>query len=278
MTSCKGRQEGTPTTAVLTARRPMALRKTFFASIAVLAAVGLAQAARAESLTIGSATYRTGNGGEFTVRNFSGGSSYYAPVHADVLQHEGSNANFNTFCLEYSEHISLNGNYNYTIDDRAYSGGGGASGVPASDPIGTATAKLYYAFWSGQLDEFSGIQFDYDNADGNRAAHGQQLQIALWALEQESGAGGAPTPSAGSLAQALVNFANDVSWEDLGMGDWMGIGNVRVLNLYTSSGSNAQSQLIVVPLPPGALMGSVLLAGLGVVSLVRRRRRLADVY
>jgi hypothetical protein len=250
----------------------MTFSKPLLASLLVAAGSVLAQTASADTLTIASAKYRTGNGGEFTVSGFD--DSYITP-HADVMQHEPSTANFNTFCLEYNEHISLNGTYTYTIDDRAYSGGGGSTGVPPSDLLDESTAKLYYAFWSGQLDDIDGLEFDYDNADGKRATHGGQLQIALWALEGESGAGGAPAVMSGSLAEDFVNFANDVEWDDLGV-DWEGIGSVRVLNLYTLTGGNAQSQLVVVPLPPAALMGSVLLAGLGIAKLVRRRRRLIE--
>ena len=50
---------------------------------------------------------------------------------------------------------------------------------------------------------------------------------------------------------------------------------MRVLNLYDDAGNNKQDVLVVVPLPPAALSGLALLAGVGLIGLRRRRRQFA---
>lgn len=256
----------------------MALRKVLLVAALAVALLVVADTATAGTLTIDNSAHRTGNGGEFLVTGYD---TYYIAPHADVMQHEAGTSDFLTFCIEYSEHINLPGNYAYYTSFDAVGGGGGAVG--GRDPVTAAMAKLFYAYWTAQLDDLvftasnlTSIDFDYANATGDRASDGQQLQIALWSLAGEEAAG-SPDPDAGGneLAAAFVEAANTWTWGDLGQ-TWSGIGGVRALNLYdVSTGTYRQSQLVIVPLPAGAKLGFALLAGLGIATMWRRRRRLS---
>jgi hypothetical protein len=242
----------------------------------VLAAVVSADAAWAGTLQIRGTSYRDGIGGEFNIRGFD---DTILPPHSYVEDGltSSDSGDFKTFCLERNEFIDLGSYYDYSIDTVARNGGlSGSISSLGGDPISEATAKLYYAFWTGQLD------YDYTSNAG-RGEDGEALQHAIWRLEGElsGSAGNSIWNSFNSAhddrAKDLYDYANSVSWSDLGQASWetggtADIGLVRVINLYASNGTAAQSQLVVVPLPPTAIMGLALLAGVGGVVGLRRRR------
>jgi hypothetical protein len=251
----------------------MALVRFALVPAAVLALAYAAPTAHAGTLTIKDTSYRTGVGGEFNVTGFD---DFFLPPAAAVTNGitSGDVGDFKTFCMERNEFISLGASYTYTIDTRAFNGGISGQESPAGDPICEATAKLYYAFYSGQLDDY-----DY-TTDGGRGDSGADLQHALWRLEGELNDSEWGTYIAShSRAEDWYDWAQTVTWSELGR-DWAEdtIGNVRVVNLYNSAGVAKQSQLVVVPLPPAAFMGLALLAGLAGVKGLRKRklaRRLA---
>jgi hypothetical protein len=248
----------------------MALRRILCGLTVASALVFGCQIAHAGKLKIGNSAHRIGNGGEFRITKKSGEAfPYYIPPADQVMQYEPDSAEFLTFCIEHQEYIALGGTYGWSVDDAAIGGGGGA--VNGQDPVGEATAKLFYAYWTGQLDELSNFTYEDDTsttATDERAVSGHQLQLALWYLEDEISA-----PSSGTLADDLVTLSGNLTWADLGEAGWTGTGGVKALNLYNADGSNAQSQLIVVPLPPAVLLGLALMSMLALGSFLRRRHR-----
>ena len=239
----------------------MPFGRLLFAATTVVAFGMAANAAHAGTLTIDGANNRQDNfsGGGFTIAGFD---DPILPPDAAVTN-EDSNIDFITFCIERNEYVTLGNSYDYDIATAAV--GGGISGqVNGADPLSADTAKLYYAFWTNQWGD---VDFDYTSGDDL-----EDLQRAIWWLEGEfPDIDEADLGSEGNgKVDDFVDYAQDLLWDDLGNTVWAedDIGDVRVLNL-SSNGKDAQSQLVVVPLPAGALMG---LAGLGLVAVCRRRR------
>ena len=199
--------------------------------------------------------YSFGDGGEFKVTEFTGGS--FAPTGPGVAL----NSFFQTFCLERSEHIGLGIQYNWSISEVAVLGGDGGSVdldgdlIPDGDPISAETAYLFNAFWRGTLSSYN-----YTLGATNRAASARDLQRAIWYLEEEIT----------SVSDQALTWVTEARNAVLTPGGWSGLGNVRVLNITTLAGAQAQSQLFMVPLPPAIGVG---LAGLSGLVLLHRRRR-----
>ena len=262
----------------------MLRRSVLFALAIVVAAVG-AGVARAGDLKFDGATNRQGSGGEFRVSGFD---DYYTPVTSKML--DGTTGeNFHTFCIEGNRNVSLGSTYDYTIEQQAVGGGFSGQVSGGGDPIGEATAKLFYSFWTDTW--LSGITA-YDSGDGGVSsaskADAEALQRAIWFLEGElttylyTGSGGnnasdviTDASSLTGRVKAFVDYAlaSGTTWAALGHSEWTGgAGGVRALNLWSGS-TDVQSQLIVVPLPAGALMGFALLGALGLVKGLRARRK-----
>lgn len=264
----------------------MVLRRLLFVFSVALAMMCAADAAVADQLYIETSDYSietgldsAGRAGEFRVRDYSG-PAYLTP--ATHLPAGSAPYVFHTFCLERFETVGP-GSYYFTLDDAAYNGSVG----PAGDPLDPTTARLFYAFWTGQL-----AGFDYGNVAGDRATNASDLQLAFWRLENEIDDADLALPGVDDgMAATYIAFANNplTTWASLGV-NGVGadsIGPVQVLNLWNERSTNPltgeyvysgqrQSQLFVgeiVPLPAGALMGFAMLGGLGLVSGVRRRRR-----
>ncbi len=182
---------------------------------------------------------------------------------------------FRTFCLEQEETIFFGGpggTFPFEvvgISTGAVFGGGNPDNPGGGfDPISSRTAFLYERFATGTLD---GYNFGL-NTDPDRIRSADALQNAIWYLEHEISDPYANI--ADPATQALIDH-----FLTMDMGDYTGIGNIRVLNLvYRIQGPNgeqvgevAQDVLVMVPLPHAAGLG---LAGLlGVVGLTGRRRR-----
>lgn len=240
------------------------------AAVSALALVPLQATAGTITIDYDPTSYSATNGGEFKVTEFSGGG---LPTQGSGVQVSGGY--YQSFCLEYSERIDAGVQYNWTVSDTAREGGGSVAKGASQDSLGwgdaldARTAYLYTQFWNGTLSwtTSAGVLHDYDYTLGSgRVASATALQQAIWYIENEqslSDIGG--SDSEGYRMVVAAQSAID-------SGAWAGLGNVRVLNLTTSSGGFAQDQLIMVPLPPAALAGLGLLGGLAAFGIWRRRR------
>lgn len=211
-------------------------------SMFIVAMASLTAAASAGVVKLETTAYSFNPGGEFKVTPISGDAGLVG-LPADL-----SADTFETFCLEASEQYRPGNNYNFTINVGAVQGGQSGQTVPGFDPLDARTAYLYFNFRMGTLSGF-----DYSAA--GRAASAEALQKAIWYIEGETGVNNAFV----ALADAAVSG-----------GQWVGIGNVRVLNLSDSEFPNAQDQLTIIrdiPTP-----GAGVLALVGLIAASRRRR------
>ena len=211
------------------------MKRSFFA----IGAMAVAVAANAGTVQIYQTAYSSGSGGEF--------QAYLTGAAFTPTSLTGNGVE--TFCIELSEQFQPGATYNFTIETAAMGGGGGS--VAGQDPLDERSAYLYDLFITGNLPGY-----DYSNGSGLRQANAGSLQNALWYIEQEVGS--LDTPDA-------------VSWYNLSAaGIGQGLGNVRVLHIFTLDDSGAQipsqDQIIRVP-------SSGSLALLGLTGLVAGRRR-----
>ena len=158
----------------------------------------------------------------------------------------GVGSSFTTFCVETDEFVSDN-DYYVTVRSDAWQGG---TAGPEPDPLSPQSAYLY-SLW---LD--SGIAHNTTNAN--------DIQQAIWWLEQETGWG----VDNYLVAQANTAVAVGGSWYNTWGAD--SIGDIRVMNLWTNVDhtGNAQDMLVRVPLPAAVLLGML---GLGAAGLKLRR-------
>ena len=186
-------------------------------------------------------------GGEFIITVVSGNVGPYTVGESWV-----------GFCLETTEYMNFSDTFTATIADYAHKG----SDPSGKDPLSAESAYLYTKFSEGTLL--------YDPADpglggyDGTATDADALQRAFWILEDETYSGGTATQTLKWVAEAQNAVAT---------GAWIGLGNVRVMNITNdSTGKLAQSQLIMVPVPAAGLLGIAMLSGLAVVRRIRRRR------
>jgi hypothetical protein len=214
-----------------------------------------------------------GPGGEFDAKLISGTSTPFQA--ASVLSGTASGTSFITFCLEKNEYFN---SYTQTLyvkgapNTGAINGGNGTAtmytgdSAPSTDfdPISSKTAYLYTQFSKGTLSNY-----DYGNAT-LRVTDADALQNAFWYLENELGSptvlGSLSAQTQAWITEATTAIANN---------QWSGIGNVRVLNLYKDANftERSQDQLYMTTPVPEPETYAMMLAGLGLLGFVARRRR-----
>ncbi len=188
-------------------------------------------------------------GGEFTLKNTS--SSAIGTVQAGQT--------WQTFCLEYPEHIQFGVTYYGAINTGAVRGGNSGQTTPNYDPLDARTAYLYSRFRQNTLSNYNHDDYSAKN-----------LQVAIWKLENEldDGNGNTFTDINYDDYQQAKEWVNEAT-SAVDSGQWSGLGNVRVINLYSSTGGNRQDQLIIVPAPTSFVLATL---GLGLVGYLRRRQ------
>jgi len=220
------------------------------------------------------------------VGNYGGASGGGAFTASGVGTPLSGMDTFLTFCLEYSEHISLGTAYFVDVNTKAVGGGSGVLGtyvgdLPGStgafDPLSSATAWLYTQYRNNGLGH--GIT-------QNNSASANAVQLAIWGLENEVSSS-VNSSIYNSYSNTTKNLANSLITDAINATtgatpSWSGLGNVRVLNLYTGYSSstglftgNKQSQLYIAPIPEPEIY-AMLAAGLGLMGVVARRRKRLD--
>lgn len=204
-----------------------------------------------------------GNGGSFLITDWG----------STGTTNKGS---FYSFCLEHNEYMNF-GTPRFLVSDistEARKGGvGGQIALPyPHDPLDNRTAWLYtnYIETPSALNAVAG--WSALTADQK----GSVMQASIWKIEQEITSfalGSYMTAGMQTVAGNLVAAA--------GAAGWTNTGRVHVLNLtwYSGGGTSfpvgtyAQDQLYITPVPEPETY-AMLLAGLGLMGFVARRRKL----
>ncbi len=181
------------------------------------------------------------------------------------------NNSFQSFCLEFGEHISLGttpymvgGVTDHTVNAAGTYGtyvGTEVGHTSTQDPISASTAWLFTQFFTTNLSDtaiWGGASQDAKNT---------AVQQAIWSMEGES---------FGTMSSLATTYQNQ-ALTAVSSGRWSGVGNVRVLNLFGQDSQghytvNAQDQLYMVSSVPEPETYALMLAGLALVGGVARRR------
>ena len=193
--------------------------------------------------------------GAGSVVTFSGASlagQASGPFSGSVLSGGGAGTSFASFCVEYKETISYNTNlYVQGVTTATTNEAGSSYGSSTSDALSFQTAWLFTQYSNGTY--------------GNTVTVNDAMQQAFWSLENEPG-----NPPLNTLAQSFVSAANTAVTNG-----YASLGNVRVMNLYKDAAYTkyAQDQLVMLAPVPEPETYAMLLAGLGVMGAVVRRRK-----
>ena len=203
------------------------------------------------------AGYTSGGGGEFTLTPdvWQGLLSplYVQGVTKNVnVKSPPPLPNFQSFCMETTEFVSLGSTYNVVFNDRAIMG----QNPPNGDPISIGTAYLYSQFVKGTLRGYN------YTAGAGRDTSAEALQKTIWWLEGEG-----LDPGAGNIFRQAVITKYGSAANAMADNNWAY--GVEVLNLYNKDGSLAQDMLVAVPEPATMLfLGGGLL---GMAGFLRKK-------
>lgn len=165
-----------------------------------------------------------------------------------VVSGPGAGSSFASFCLEHNETFYLNTN---TFVKSV------STTTTTNDPLSAQTAWLF--------TQYSNQAAGYTATDN---AKNLSMQQAFWSLENETGY---LYSQINSQAKTWVDAANLA----VSSGAWSGLGTVKVMNLYkdASYSVSAQDQLVMLAPVPEPETYAMLLAGLGLMGAVVRRRK-----
>jgi hypothetical protein len=206
--------------------------------------------------------YSYSDGGEFQIYDIhsSDATSFSAALATEAASLGGGT--YQTFCVELHEFFNPGGQYWVQLDTGAkFNGAGVDTGFAALTP---AAAYLFDRFWTKDLA--NDVNPYLYGLGTDRELSAWDLQVALWHLQDQSGA-----PAMTARAQAWFDEANSAVTNHI----WSGIGNVRVMHMWTDATDQdvahaAQDQLVEIPTPPvpTAPLPSTPLAGLVLLALV----------
>lgn len=199
--------------------------------------------------------YQTGNGGEFTLVPVTPSGWLDLSGYDAAASGVGGVASFQSFCLEYQEHIGAHGVYDAVRNTDAVWGGVNLG----SDPLSVGTGWLYSQFALGTLS-------GYNYGEG-RSITASQLQNAIWMLEGE-----VARNDLNPFVQLVTAPERFGSWDDA-TADGANMYGVFALNLTDDLGGRHQDQLYFIKksVPDGGLTIVLLGIAMGVVGLVSRR-------
>lgn len=203
------------------------------------------------------------------IRLGDGIGSLAGVFNGSVISGPGAGSgSFQTFCLEKFEYFGSNTQNLYvkSVSTATQNATGGPStatkvsgGAAGSDSLSAQTAYLFTQFYSNQAT-YAGTR-DLANS----------MQRAVWFLEGELAGSDLTAYNLDTKAKEWVTAANTA----VSNGLWSGLGNVRVLNLYTNASytSHSQDQLYMVTAVPEPQTYALMLAGLGLIGTIARRRK-----
>ena len=188
--------------------------------------------------------YYFGNGGEFTL---SGGSMTLSNgLYAATTSGIGHEESFQTFCMERDEYthspvnvfVSQSSVAQPTVAGSGSHADRGGNNTNLGDDLDARTAYLYYQFAKGTLSNYN-----YTQGSGRSTSAGP-LQAAILYIEGEYAIW---TPPSGGQVDTWIIAAQDAIID----GDWVGIGNVRVLQTVWEDAGTIYRQdfLYVTPVP-----------------------------
>jgi hypothetical protein len=256
------------------------------------------------------------------VRLGNGTGTLAGVFNGSVVAGSGKGSSFASFCLErfeyftsYTQDLYVKSVGTSTVDDINYQKSTGGTltnkgNTISSDPISEATAWLYTQFYNNQTtfagstglansfqtaiwyleDELTATEWSGTNKtvsvkdkyiDPVKDSKGKTITQGYWTYKNEI----QHIKGAFEDAQALtwVNAAIEATTLGTDGKDlWDGLGNVRVLNLFTQrSGSagnytysgHSQDQLYMISAVPEVETYAMMLAGLGLMGTIVRRRK-----
>ena len=221
--------------------------------------------------------YKAGQGGEFTVYDDDTTSMTLlnSAYDSSTKGQYGGSESFQTFCLEVTERAA--NPMKIFVSEENKDGGGWGSGShawegsePGGDNLDSRTAYLYQQFALGELEGYiysnststrTSVTFGSYTGEFYRWETAGVLQRVIWALEDEGG-----YPSGGFTIETTsfydvkfdrqdeVDLAN-YYYNEMDLGNWTGIGDVRVLQMSTLNGGESQDFLFMTPVPGAVVLG-----------------------
>ena len=201
------------------------------------------------------------------VRLGDGTGTLAGVFNGSVISGPGAGGSFKSFCLEkfeyfssYTQNLYVKSVSTATLDNiSAAASPTNKNNTISSDPISSQTAWLYTQFYNNNA------------AYASTTALANSMQRAIWFMEDELVGSDLTAYNSDSQAKTWVSQATTA----VSSGTWTGLGNVRVLNLFTDASYTkySQDQLYMVSAVPEPATYGMMLLGLGMIGTIARRRK-----